>query len=221
LRRLALVCILAPALALGETVDRVVAAVGNRAITASDIEVEYRMELLLDGKDPAGSEPDRSILNQVRDRLIDRVLLEEEATADGIEVAPNDPAVDDRLETLLQKFSSPGALTADLSKIGLNEGALRRHLAGEERVLRVIDERLRPLAAVEPSEIEAYYRQTFVPELARQSQEPPPPLAAVESRIREILTQQKIDKLLAEWLKTLRASHDVYLYGKAAAEDKP
>lgn len=218
---MALIGVLAPVLALGETVDRVVAAVGDKAITASDVEAEYRMELLHDGKNPAASEPDGSTLNQVRDRLIDRALLEQEATTDGIEVAPNDPVVDERLRTLVQKFPAPGTLTADLGKIGLTEDGLRRHLGEEERVLRVIDERLRPQATVEPSEIETYYRETFVPELARQSQQPPPPLAAVEGRIREILTQQKIDMLLVDWLKTLRTSHDVRLYGNAAAEGKP
>jgi SurA-like N-terminal domain len=199
----------------------VVAAVGDRAITASDVEAEYRMERLLDGKNPLGSGPDGNTLNQVRDRLIDRALLEKEATTDGIEVAPDDPAVDERLKTVLQKFPTPDALRSALSEIGLTEDALRHHLAGEERVLRVIDERLRPLATVDASEIETYYRQTFVPELARRSQQPPPSLAAVENRIREILTQQKIDKLLADWLKTLRASRDVHVYGNAAAEDRP
>jgi len=220
LKRLALIGVLAPALALGETVDRVVAAVGDKAITASDVEAEYRIELLLDGKNPAGSEPDGSTLNQVRDRLIDRALLEKEAAVDNIEVAPKDPAVDERLKALLQKFPNPDAFRAGLGKTGLTESAFRRYLAAEERVLRVIDERLRPQAAVEPSEIETYYRESLVPQLARQSQSPPP-LAEVESRIREVLTQQKIDKLLTEWLKTLRASRDVHVYGNAAAEDKP
>ena len=221
MRRLALTGLLLPALAAAGTIDRVVAAVGNRAITASDVEREYRMELLLEGKDPAGGNPDPAMLDPVRDRLIDRMFLDEEAGADSVEVAPDDPAVDERIKALLRKFSNPSLLAADLKKLGLDEGALRRHLAEEERVLRVIDERLRPLAAVEPWEIETYYWQTFTPEVARQGEGSAPPLAEVESRIREILTQQKIDKLLAEWLKTLRATGDVHVYGKAAAEDNP
>lgn len=179
------------------------------------------MELLLGGQDPTGGDPDPGTLDRVRNRLIDRRLLDEEAAADSVEVAPDDPAVDERFKALLQKFSNPGLLTADLRKIGLDEGALRRHLAEEERVLRVIDERLRPLATVEPSEIESYYWQTFIPEVTKRGKGPAPPLAEVESRIREILTQQKIDKSLADWLKTLRATRDVHVYGKAAAEDNP
>jgi len=61
----------------GQTVDRVVASVGNTAITSSDVENELRLELFLDGKLLADADPDMATLNQVRERLIDRVLLEE------------------------------------------------------------------------------------------------------------------------------------------------
>lgn len=201
-----------------ETVDRVVAAVGNRAITASDLEAEYKLELLLDAKDPDGRNPDANTLARVRDRLIDQDLLEQEAVADGVDVRPDDPAVDDRYKALLAKVASLGRLKSDLSHVGLSQDVLRRRLAREERILRVIDERLRPLAAVEPGEIESYYKQILAPELGRQGQQPAPPISEVESRIREILIQQKIDALLADWLKTLRSTHDVHVYD-AAAED--
>ena len=38
-----------------ETVDQVVASIGNAAITQADVEAEYRFELILDGKTPAST----------------------------------------------------------------------------------------------------------------------------------------------------------------------
>jgi hypothetical protein len=98
--------------------------------------------------------------------------------------------------------------------------ALKSVLAEEEAILRLIDQRLRPQATAEPAEIEAYYRDTLVPRLQKENQSAPP-LPEVESRIREILVQQKIDNLLDEWLKRLRNRGDVRVFGSAEAGGNP
>ena len=201
--------------------DRVVAAVGTNAITASDVEREYRLELFLDGKLPQAAAPDAATLDQVRNRLIDRTLLENEARRSAVQVAPDDPEVDQRLAEVRRKFPSPDAFEAGLKEAGLSEEDLRRVLATEEQILQLIDQRLRPEAMVEPSEVEAYYRSTFLPELSRQGQTHAPPLNEVEDRIREILTQQKMDVLLERWLKRQRLNRDVRIYGSALTENKP
>jgi hypothetical protein len=199
-----------------QTLDRVVAAVGNVAVTASDVESEYRLELFLDGKQPEG-DPAVGILDQVRQRLVDRILLEDEVRADGIKVSPDDPSVDMQWSALQKKFPSVEAFATALRKLDISEEEVRQALAGQESILRLIDQRLRPQAVVEPSEIEAYYRGTLVPDLAKEGNQPVPPLGDVESRIREILVQQKIDALLDDWLKRLRSRGDVQLFGSAAA----
>ena len=203
-----------------QTVDRVVASVGNTAITSSDVENEFRLELFLDGKPVADSDPDTATLNQVRDRLIDRVLLDDEARASEIKVAPDNPAVDQRLEEVRKKFSNPAAYQNGLKALGMTEAGLRQDLAVQQTILQLIDQRLRPEATVEASEVEAYYRNTLIPELARQGQ-PAPPLAEVTDRIREILIQQKISGLLEDWLKRLRVARDARTYGSPEAEDSP
>ncbi len=191
-----------------------VAAVGNTAVTASDVEREYRLELFLDGKEPE-NDADDATLKQVRQRLIDRILLEDEERADAIEVSPDDPAVAARWAGLQKRFPSAEAFAGALKKLGMSEGALKEVLAEEEGILRLIDQRLRPQAVVEPSDIEAYYHRTFVPSLEQKGNQQPPPLSDVESRIREILVQQKIDSLLDEWLKGLRNRGDVRVFGSA------
>lgn len=204
----------------GQILDRVVASVGNTAITSSDVETEYRLELFLDGKPVEGADPDVATLNQVRERMIDRVLLREEAQASEIKVAPDDKTVDQRLDEVHKKFPSLTAYQGCLKALHMTEDDVRQDLAEQEAILQLIDQRLRPEAIVEPSEIEAYYRNTLVPKLARQGQQPPP-LPEVTDRIREILVQQKISGLLEDWLKRLRAAREVKTYGSAEAEDIP
>jgi peptidyl-prolyl cis-trans isomerase SurA len=211
---------LASAPARGQTLDRVVASVGNTAITSSDVENEYRLELFLDGKPVGGADPDVATLNQVRDRMIDRVLLGEEARASEIRVAADDKAVDQRLDEIRKKFPNATAYQDGLKALQMREADLRQDLAEQEAILQLIDQRLRPEATVNPPEIESYYRSTLMPELAREAQ-PAPPLPEVTDRIREILVQQKISGLLEDWLKRLRAARDVKTYGSAEAEDIP
>ena len=207
-----------PAPAGAETLDRVVAAVGTRAITASEVEREYRLERVLDGKAPASAPPGEATLDQVRERLIDRVLLEHDVEVTGVKVSPDSGAVQQRLDEIRKKFSNPAAFRSALSDLGLSEGDLRQILANQEEILRLIDQRWRPLASVDSSEIEKYYHDVLLPELARQGSQQPPPLADVESRIREILVQQKIDGLLDNWLKRVRGERDVRVFGAAGLE---
>ena len=204
-----------------ETLDRVVASVGNTAITASDVEDEYRLELVLEGKDPSGPDPEAATLNGVRDRLIDRILLDEEVQAGQIKVSAHDQTVTDRLQAVRRKFPGEESFQGTLRALGLDEQELREKLAQEEATLRLIDQRLRPVATVEPAAIETYYRDTLLPELGRQGQKPPPALDEVRDRIREILVQQKINQLLAAWLQTLRARREVRLHGSAEAGSAP
>jgi len=125
-----------------------------------------------------------------------------------------------RLDEVRKKFPNPAAYQAGLKALPMTEGDLRQRLADQQTILQLIDQRLRPEATVEPSEIEVYYRNTLAPELARQRQ-PAPPLAEVTDRIREILVQQKISGLLEDWLKRLRAARDVKTYGGPGPEGTP
>ncbi len=187
-----------------------VASIGNLAITASDVEREYRFELFLEGKSPAVT-PDASALESACNRLIDQKLLAQESETDA--PAADSPAIQpERLEELRKNFSSPEAFRSGLRLLGMDEQHVLKRLGEREHILRTIDRRLRPAARVEASEIEAYYRDTFAPEYARRGAGPAPPLVDVDSQIREILTQKKIDQSLAAWLEELKSTHSVRMH---------
>ena len=78
--------------------------------------------------------------------------------------------------------------------------------------MRLVDARLRPTVEIDSKSVEAYYRDQFVPKL-KQSGASEVPLADVSAKIRELLTEQKVDELLVSWLHTLRSEGQVHIPG--------
>ena len=194
--------------AQSENLDRVVASVDNIAITRSDVENAYRFELFLNSK-VAETSPDRATLELVRDRQINQLLLLREADAEGIPAADSPHTAAEELAAIRKTFGSEKAFQSALQSLGLSDQEVIDRIRDRQRILRLIDQRLRPSAQVGPADIMTYYQKTFVPELTRRGTVSAPPLSEVESQIREILTQKKINQLLTSWLENLKRSHRV------------
>lgn len=197
--------------AAAETLDRVVASVGNVAITKSEVEAQYRLELFFKGPSAAGV-PDTATLERVRDRLIEQKLLAQEAEAEGVNLSDLIEAAKQALREVHRQYPSEEAYQTALRALGATEEQVLSRLQVQVLTLRLIDQRLRPAAWVERPEIEAYYTGTFVPEFRRQNTGPVPPVDEVEPQIREILVQKKIDQLLADWLAELKAGRHVNIH---------
>ncbi len=196
--------------AMGRTIDQVVAVVDGAAITQSDVESEYRIEVFLEeGRVPL-KVPDAETFSHVLDRLIDQKLLMEEAAAgEHKDSAASQERAEQTVANLRRRFAAEEAFQAALRSLGLNEGDLLAKIEEHERILQSVDRRLRPLVSVESDDIETYYQKTFLPEWAKKSKERAPALAEVEDQIQEILVQRKIDQQLEVWLKELRTAHRV------------
>ena len=59
-----------------------------------------------------------------------------------------------------------------------------------------------------PADIDAYYQNTMIPAYQKEKMTPPPEVTLAD-RIQEILLQQQVDKLLDDWLASLRAQGSV------------
>ena len=60
--------------------------------------------------------------------------------------------------------------------------------------------------------MEAYYREKFVPELKQSVASEVPP-AEVAAKIRELLTEEKVNELMVSWLQSLRSESKVNVPG--------
>jgi len=196
-----------------QTLDRVVAAIGNVAVTASDVEAEGRLESFLSDCHVPVAEPDITALDSVRDRLIDQRLLTREAIAEGIQLSDVEVAARQAMADLLKKCGSEEAFQSSILALGFTQAQLLDRLAGQQRVLRIVDLRLRPSVTVEQAEIEAYYRDSFAAEYSKRNPgQAVPTLAQVQSQIREILVEKKLDRQLATWLEELKTTHHVRVF---------
>jgi hypothetical protein len=186
-----------------EVIDRLMAVVNRQIITLGDVEQEVRMqEIDPSSGDLAGaSSSQRQSVTQesVVQRLIEQTLVREQIQQfPGLEI--DDEQVESQVAAIANKLG--GAKKAAELKIDM--AALRDRLRWQLQVMKFIDYRFRQFVVVDTKEIEAYYREQFLPELQKRKAVPAPELAEVEEGIRKILTEEKLNIQVDEWLASLR-----------------
>jgi len=72
----------------------------------------------------------------------------------------------------------------------------------------LVDARLRPNVVIDSRSIESYYNQELLPQLS-QAGSAKVPLAEVTPKIKELLTQQKMNQMLVAWLQDLRSGSQI------------
>ncbi|MGC2694629.1 MAG: hypothetical protein WA738_02460 [Candidatus Angelobacter sp.] len=201
----AMIVVLA-SVAPAQVVDRMVAAVNKHVILESELDQAARVEFLLQGKSISTLTHADNVA--VLERLIDRALLDQQIVSPAM-LDPTPEELAARVKELRE--SIPGAAgpgddrwNALLASYGLTQQDLEDQLTSQVRILRFIDLRFRGLVRVEKDDIAAYYQDKLLPEV-RKRNAAEPRLAEVSSKIEQILAEQRIDALLADWLKTLRA----------------
>jgi len=192
----------------GEVIDRIVATVNGHILLQSDWEDSLRYEAFIAGRplDRVTAEDRKSAL----DRLIDQELLREQIRASDAQHT-SDKEVTKRIQEIRKQY--PGAEAeqgwrAALARYGLTEDGLRKRVAMQLDLMRLVDARLRPTVNIDSKSIESYYNQELLPQL-RQSGATDVPLAEVAPKIKELLTQKKMNQLLISWLQSLRAGSEI------------
>ncbi len=192
----------------GEVLDRVVAIVNNTPIFQSDWELALRCEALLDGRSPETL--NSSEQREVFDRLVDQELLREQMRG-YMATTVTDEEVNARLKEIRDQIEA-GKTDAQwhelLKSADVSEEELKSRIRTQLEVLRYLDSRFRPTVRVDFRTIQIYYREQFLPELHRQGGQDIP-LSEVAPKIREILTQQRINEQVTSWLQTLREQADI------------
>jgi hypothetical protein len=89
----------------------------------------------------------------------------------------------------------------------LTDAQVERYLRGRIEILTFIENRFRQGIRIEPEDVEAYYRNTLLPQYPKG--ETAPPLESVATRISEILLQERVNALFDSWLDNLRKQGDV------------
>ncbi len=186
------------------TIDRVVAVVNKKVITQSDWDEQEHFEALVNGRAPETVEFTSASL----DRLVDQQLMREQI--DHVRFDPLTPEQIAAQVAAVRKQVAPGLDDAQwralLARYSLSESEFAGRVVGQVEVMRFVDMRFRPSVHVDDAGVEKYYQQSLVPELVKagSTENSLPPLKDVETKIRSILSEQKLNEMLRMWLTSLR-----------------
>jgi hypothetical protein len=191
-----------------DVLDRIVATVNGRIILQSDWDTAMNYAALVQGR-PLAQIPLEDRKAEL-DRLIDQELLEEQMRSSEVQHA-SDEEVTRRVEEIRKQYPAAQddqGWRSVLTRYGLTEEELRRQVARQLDLSQLVDVRLRPGVDVDAQSIESYYNQELLPQL-RQSGAKEVPLAEASPKIKELLTQQKVNQLLVAWLQNLRSGSEI------------
>lgn len=200
--------LLAPLAAAGELVDRIVARVDHRVILESEVEDALRYQALVASGDPSHFNAQQR--KQAVDQLVDQALIEEQIDrATFVHASKED--IDRQIANLRQQL--PGAADdqgwhALLARYGLTQQDIGELVAEQVDIFRYVDARFRPNIHIDKRSVESYYLEQFIPQLHKSGAHEVP-LDEVSGKIEEILIQQRINELMALWLRNLRLQEEV------------
>jgi hypothetical protein len=95
-----------------------------------------------------------------------------------------------------------------LASYSFTEDDLKEHMKVEFQTMNFIEVRLRPNVHVPEEDVEQYYHEQLIPDLQRNGGSVVA-FTDVAPRIRELLTQQRMDEMLDVWLHNLRQQADI------------
>jgi peptidyl-prolyl cis-trans isomerase SurA len=201
--------------------DHVVAVINGSVILQSDVVEEIKYAVL----QPFSVDPERNTPQRALQRLIDRELILQQMRVAEASTPPPAEEVQQNLSELRKLIpecagyhcETEAGWQALLKAHGLTEKQVEAHWAQRLAILSFIQSRFGGGVRISNPELEDYYNKTLVPQYQGKLVKPPP-LAAVSSRIQEILLQQRVSSLLLEWLQSLKSEGSVSIldpaYGK-------
>jgi peptidyl-prolyl cis-trans isomerase SurA len=198
--------------------DHVVAVINGSVILQSDVNEEMGYAIL----QPFSADTTRNTPQRALQRLIDRdLILQQMQTSESV-TPPTPEEVQERLKQLRGVIPECASYHCEtdtgwqdfLRAKGLTEKEVEAHWSQRILILSFIQSRFGSGVRITPAEIADYYNKTLVPQFHDKPVKPPP-LAAVSSRIEEILLQQRVSSLLLEWLQSLKSEGSVSILDPA------
>ena len=194
-----------PAAAGGEVVDRMVAVVnGAELITYSDL----LWQLALQPGAPLDN-PRREDLHRALEILIDQRLVAQEAEKLP-HVHATEQEMTDAEAALITLFPSLEEFQRRLERVGMTAAQLREIIHDRIDMEKYLDFRFRSFTVVTPQEVEAYYKDVFVPRRRRQAPgQIVPELKTVYDAIQSELIEKKVASDTDDFLDSARERAEV------------
>lgn len=200
--RMLILVIVAAQFGKAEILDRIAATLDNRVIAESDLIREIRLSAFLNGTRPDMTGAAKRAAAQ---RLVERALMRREMELSRYPAPAAKEAIAALEDWRREHLPTAEAYSKALGDAKLGERDLRDYLLEQLTTLRFINYRFRPGVQVLSSEVKQYYEKRFLPQSRASGAAKDPPLEEVSEKIEKILAEEKVDRLLDEWLKDARS----------------
>jgi peptidyl-prolyl cis-trans isomerase SurA len=155
--------VLVSILPAAETVERIAAVVGDRAILASELASQVQMVMIQAGPDTK-LDPKELAKDILRDMVNDELILSAARDDTTITASPEEvkSALDEHIASLVSRFPSEDEFLAQLSREGFTKRSYEKRLSAQikDQVLKqkIISKRLSSVT-VSRQEVEGFYKQ--------------------------------------------------------------
>ena len=183
--------------ASAELVDRIVASVNNDVITLSELERAVAFNVAFGGKN------DDKLRSETLEGLINRHLLIQEAyRLKFVEVSDQD--INAEIEKLKLRLGSENAFAGFLARLDITREQLGRMLGERILVEKFIEKKIGLYVRVSRDEARDYFNNHPAEFRDKRFQE-------VQRTITSMLTDQKLEQQVAQYLAELRSKADIRL----------
>ncbi|MEO8368527.1 MAG: hypothetical protein ABI806_04960 [Candidatus Solibacter sp.] len=199
----------AVAAASGEIIDRIAASVGNRVITASDLDRQIRVAAFQDGVKPDFSATRKKA---TADAMIEQKLIESELAnsryplPDAAELVP---AIE---QFKKDHFKDDGEYRAALGTYGIREDDFKELLLWQRTLLLFIQVRFETGVQLAAGDVEDFFAKTVRPAAEAAHPGQPVTLEDYREQIERKLTGQKADQQMDIWLRDVRRRTNVVVH---------
>ena len=201
-KRILLITLLAVSAGPAQTVNCLVAVVNGSIITLHDVQVAAEFGLGFAATGGEATDPRLAALEALIDR---KVVLDLAREARGLSGEELDAALAD-----LRRVVGKDAFAAKLRKFSLREKDLEAYVEDGILYERAIALRFSQTIPVSLTEIERYYRDSYVPEQTRLGKTAEP-LDRVADRIETTIRDERRTKQIGDWVRDLRKRADIQL----------
>ena len=211
-RRFRLPLLLASVLLHGEIIDRIAVSIGNRVVTASDLDREIRVTAFLDGKQPDFSPAAK---RATADRLVEQQLIRRELETGRYPMpsAANAAPIVDKFQK--DYFKDAADYQRALAAVGISAQDVQDEVLWQRALLLFVDARFRLGVQVSDQEIQDYFEKVVKP--AAQAAYPGASVALDDYRqsIEATLAGPLVDRQRDDWLKEARQRTDIVYHEEA------
>ena len=196
----------------GEIIDRIAVSVGNRVVTASDLDREIRVVAFQDGKQPVFSPAAK---RAAAERLVEQQLIRRELETSRYQM-PSATEVEPTVEKFKRDhFKDAAEYDRALAAAGISAQDVKDEVLWQCGLLWFIDARFRLGVQVSDQEIQEYFEKVVKP--AAEAAHPGSPVALDDYRqdIEKTLAGPRVDRQLDDWLTEVRKRTGIVYHEEA------